>query len=299
MLLGYGALILALALTVFELQGRLNLVPESGSSELLQIAPVIGAFGSIALSFGLLILYGRQTRILEQQYKPYLTGEIDNRSPVTTQFTVRNTGSDYAYDMEATWEVAGDKRTWETESLAPGDAAEFPIIVDENGEWIMGTQQIRDYLDDRDATSEIEYTITCKDKFGIPRRFSGDVDFDIISKKEESNQIWDTDPMESVANSISSIDASLDSLASDVDDAIDARDWENRWSKNQAILSIVSERETISISVLSRMVSIREPSLEYRLSELEEAGYLNYDKGRGVVKAETEAGENHTLSEFS
>ncbi|QCW02922.1 DUF1573 domain-containing protein [Natrinema pallidum] len=274
-------------------------MPVQGNSELLRITQLVGAFGSIALSFGLLVLYGRQTKILEQQYQPHLSGEVESRSPVTTQFVVRNTGSDYAYGIEAEWTIADKTRTWEKSSLAPGATAAFPIVIGEDGRWKLQTQAVKDYLDENNASSEIEYEIRCKDQFDIPRSFSGSVNFDVITKREESNEIWDSDPLTSLATSAESIEASIDAIASDLDDRRDEQKWQNRWSKQQAVISIVQERGKIEIDVLSRMVKTSSSQLEYRLSELEEAGFLNYREETGVVIAEKSPGDNYTLSDFN
>jgi hypothetical protein len=286
-------------LAILEWRGLINAIPVQEGSELIGIAPVFGAFGSIALTFGLLILYDRQAAILEQQYQPYLTGEIESRSAVTSQFVVRNTGEDYAYNIKAEWTIADETRVWETPSLAPGETAAFPVIVDEDGGWMLHTQQIKNYLDEEGISSEIDYQIRCEDQFGIPDQFSGSVDFDVMTKREDSFEIWETDPIDSIAASMASLEASVDQIASDIDDRRDEDEWQDRWTKQQAIINIVTERKKVPIEVLSRILSTREGSLEYRLSELEAAGYLRYDERQGMVKAEITPGDNHVLSDFS
>ncbi|MDS0297771.1 hypothetical protein NDI76_03360 [Halogeometricum sp. S1BR25-6] len=298
-LLGYSVLILSLLLTVAEIQGRINLVPAEPNSELTQVAQIVGAFGSIALSFSLLVLYGRQTRILEQQYQPYLTAEIDSRSPVTAQFVVRNSGSDFAYDIRADWNIAGDKRIWEVPSLGPGDTAGFPIVIDDDNRWILNTSQIIDYLEENEDSSRVEYNIRCEDQFRIPRSFTGEVNINSLKKRQESNEIWDTDPLDSLANSASSIEASIDSIASDIDDRRDEEEWMDRLSKDRAIVSLVQELGEVDMDVLTRILKTQKGSLEYRLSELEAAGYLEYNKEQGTVVKATESGENYELTDFT
>lgn len=297
---GYLVIFSIVTVVILELRGSIDLVPQGtkNESQFERLAPIIGAFGSVALSFGLLILYSRQTKVLEQQYQPFLAGEVDSLNPVASQFLLRNSGSDFAYDIEAEWTIGGEKRVWETPSLGPGETVGFPIVVDDEGGWLLNNQQVRDYLEERDVGSSIEYQIRCKDQFGIRREFSGEVNVEVITKREESHEIWDSDPLDSIDNSISNIEASIDAIASDIDDRRDEEEWKNRWDKNQAIISIVSERESVSVDVLARMIDSYVSSIEYRLSELEEAGYIVYDEDSGKVELPPDSGENRTLSEF-
>lgn len=291
-------LIAAMAFTILELNGYINHIPSENGNEILRIAQVVGAFGSIALSFGLLILYGRQTAVLEQQYQPYLTGEIDIKNLVMSQFTVRNTGSDFAYEIEAEWAVDGDEKVWKKQSLAPESTVSFPIFIDENGRWMMSSEQIGQHIEENNIDSIIEYEIRCEDQFQIPRSFTGSVDLEVISKREDSNEIWDADPIQSLSNSASNIEASIDAIASDVDDRRDEQEWQDRWSQQQAILDVVEDRKEISLRVLGRIIDTNTSSLEYRLSELDEAGYLNFDERNGMVRLESKSNKNHTLSDF-
>ncbi|TKX72973.1 MULTISPECIES: hypothetical protein [Halorubrum] len=297
-LLAYGAILLASVTAVLELNQTIDLVPSQGDNQLTIMAPVFGAFGSIALSFGLVILYDRQARVLAQQYQPYLTGDLENRSAVTTQFVIRNTGEDYAHNITAEWEVAGETRKWETPDLAPGDTAAFPVVVDDDDGWIMNTDQIRDYLEDNGNSLDIDFTIKCEDQMDMAHTFSGTVDFGVMSQRQEASEIWEVDPIDSLASSAANIEASVDKIASDFDDRRDEQKWQNRWTKQQAIKTIVSETGTISISVLKRLVREKESSLEYRLSELEEAGYLVYNERSGEIRSKPSSRTNHTLSEF-
>lgn len=297
---GYLVIFSIVTVVILELRGSIDLVPQGtgNESQFERLAPIIGAFGSVALSFGLLILYSRQTKVLEQQYQPFLAGEVDSLNPVASQFLLRNSGSDFAYDIKAEWTIGGEERVWETPSLGPGETVGFPIVVDDEGGWLLNNQQVRDYLEERDVGSSIEYQIRCKDQFGIRREFSGEVNVEVITKREESHEIWDSDPLDSIDNSISNIEASIDAIASDIDDRRDEEEWKNRWNKNQAIISIVSERESVSVDVLARMIDSYVSSIEYRLSELEEAGYIVYDEDSGKVELPPDSGENRTLSEF-
>lgn len=297
-LLAYGAILVAFVIAVLEWSNAIDLIPSEGENQLTQMAPVFGAFGSIALSFGLVILYDRQARVLAQQYQPHLTGDLENRSAVTTQFVIRNTGEDYANDIKAKWEVAGETREWETPNLAPGDTAAFPVVVDDEGGWVMNTDRIRDYLEENGDSLEIDFTINCEDQMGLAHTFSGTVDFGVMSQRQEAKEIWEMDPIDSLVSSAESIEASIDQIASDIDDRRDEHEWQDRWTKQQAIKTIVSETEEIPISVLSRIVKENESSLEYRLSELEKAGYLDYNDQSGIIKNKPSPGDNHTLSEY-
>lgn len=297
-LLAYGAVIVVFIIGVLEWNQTIDLIPADGENQLTQMAPVFGAFGTIALTFGLVILYDRQARVLTQQYQPYLTGDLENRSAVTTQFVIRNTGEDYAYDIEAEWYIAGEKRVWETPNLAPGDTAAFPVVVDDEGGWILNTNQISDYLEENGDSNEIDFTIRCKDQMKLPHSFYGTVDFSVMSRRQEAKEIWEMDPIDSLVSSAESIEASIDQIASDIDDRRDEHEWQDRWSKQQAIKTIVSETDEIPISVLSRIIKETESSLEYRLSELEEAGYLDYNERSGIIRNRPSPRKNHTLSDF-
>jgi len=276
----------------------IDLIPSEGENQLTQMAPVFGAFGSIALTFGLVILYDRQARVLAQQYQPHLTGDLENRSAVTTQFVIRNTGENYAHNIIAEWKVAGEKREWETPNLAPGDTAAFPVVVDDNGGWVMQTDQIQEYLEENGNSLDINFTIHCEDQMGLTHTFSGTVDFGVMRQRQEAKEIWEMDPIDSLVSNVESIDASIDQIASDINDRRDEDEWQDRWTKQQAIKTIVSETEKISISVLSRIIKETESSIEYRLSELEEAGYLEYNQRTGIIKNSSSYKNNHKLSDF-
>jgi len=296
--LAYGAVLAVFFVAILELNDSIDIIPTEGTNQLTQMAPVFSAFGTIGLTFGLVILYDRQAQVLAQQYQPHLTGDLENRSAVTTQFVIRNTGEDYAYNIEAEWEVAGKERIWKTPNLASGDSVAFPVIVDDNDGWILNTNRIDDYLNEHGNSHEIEFTIRCEDQMELTHTFSGIVDFSIMSQRQDAKEIWEMDPVDALVSSAESIEASIDQIASDINDRRDEHEWQDRWAKQQAIKTVVSESDEIPITVLSRIVKDTEPSLEYRLSELEEAGYLDYNKRSGNIKNGSSVGDNHTLSDF-
>lgn len=299
--LGFGVVLGILVFAGLELREIVDFIPVGyqPETEIERIAPIIGAFGTVALTFGLLLLYSRQTKILEQQYQPYLSGDIDLLNPVASQFLIRNSGSDFAYQVMAEWTLGGEENSWETPSLGPGETAGFPIAVDDDGRWLLNHGGLREYLEKQDGDNVIDYTITCEDQFGIQRKFSGKVDVGVLTKREESREIYDADPLDSIDNSISNIEASIDAIASDVDDRRDEQEWKDRWDKNQAVINIVQEREQVPVDALARMINTRISQLEYRLSELEEAGFVVYDDGKGVVRAPPDPGMNTTLAEWT
>jgi hypothetical protein len=286
--------------TGLELIGVFNFVPVGeGENELVKIAPIMGAFGSLALSLGLLLLYATQTQVLEHQYRPYLTGEIKAAGPVIAHFSVRNSGSDFAYDINAEWSVGGETRTWQKSNLPPGESADFPVITDREGGWILNLNQLRSYFDENDIEPRFEYDIECEDRFGVERTFDGVVDLGILLNREEANEIWQPDPPQAMADSLENIENSLDSVASNFDDVRDDSEWKNRWSRDQAIIQIVEERGEVPVEVLSRILNTRVSSLEYRLSELEAAGYLRYSETTGLVKNGQSSGQNQQLTDYT
>lgn len=297
-MLGYAAILGLFLIAVLEWYQVIDLIPLEEENQLTRMAPVFGAFGTIALTFGLVILYDRQARVLAQQYKPHLAADIVNNSPMTSQFVVRNTGDDYAYDIQAQWDVAGQTRTWEKPSLAPGDSASFPIVIDEDDRWLLNTNQIDEYLENNDSTKEIDFELICEDQFDLPHRFTGTVDFEVMKRRQDAREIWEVNPIESMADSLTSLEASVEQLASDYDDRRDEHEWEDRWSKLQSIKQIVNEVDEIEIEVLARMMNTRVGSLEYRVSELEEVGVLHYNKRSGLIKKGLGPGTNYQLSDF-
>jgi hypothetical protein len=172
-----------------------------------EFGQVSGAIISVFLSYALVILYWQQKRVqenqqelIEQQHEPHLNGEVATLHIVSAQFRIRNTGSAPAYEVEANWEVADQSRTWEIPTLVPGESFGFPILVDDNDDWILNTEQISEYLDEEDSDGIIEYTISCINPQNEHREFTGTVDFSVLSKRSDANEIWETDPLEEIAS---------------------------------------------------------------------------------------------------
>lgn len=297
LLLGYLVIFAVGVWVSLEIFGSVNYIPGSGNSEIQDIARVTGAFGSLALSFVLLLFYAKQTSIQEYDFKPYLTGEVDSLNIVSSQFVVRNSGEGYAYDVDARWEVADYETEWQIPSLAPGEKFGFPVIVDDDN-WILSTESIKEYLSENGDSTEITYTIWCKDRFGVSRKFSNSVDFEVMAKRAESHEIWEEDPTERMASSLSGIDDSLGNLESEIDDLEDYEERRERTSINNSIVHFVESTGEIDKDVLKRLLGVRH-SLEYRLSELEEAGLLEYNERTGKIRDAPSPGDNHTLDDFS
>lgn len=260
-------------------------------------AQIAGAGGTIILTFGLLLLYDKQTQIQRQGFKPHLTGEVDSLEILTSQFVIRNTGGGHAYQVEANWEVADYSRTWKIPSLAPGQEYGFPVIVD-NGNWLLNTQEISDYLEENGYSSEIAYDIKCKDQFGYQQSFSGHVDFGSIATRSGAQEIWEKEPIENIRSEIEDIQDDIGKLVRHSKNRRKEEQWRNRLDQNEAIERTVLKNGKLTLEELHRLTGIKEATLEYRLSELDEVGRVTYNERLGKIKSPTSSGPNHHLGDF-
>lgn len=291
-------LILFLVWAILETTGQINWVNTTLPQEVPSFAQIAGAIATVILTFGLVVLYERQTLIQEQQYKPHLTGEIDALEITSSQFLIRNSGQGYAYQVSAEWEVAGETRTWEIPSLGPGDKFGFPVIVDENGQWVLSTEKIREILEENDSSTEIDYVIRCQDQFQREITFPGSVDFEIIFKRSESNEIWKKDPLERIQSDLGDMRRDIKKMSREVKKMRQNSEWMHRSRKNKMIIEFVNEYGPLSKYEISRLSGISEESLEYRLSELQTVNAIEYSEKSEIAKPSRKGAKDRTLDEF-
>jgi hypothetical protein len=299
------ALILAWALILafigwisLEYLSYVNFTTIEAPLEAQNFAQIAGATGTTILTFGLLLLYDKQTQIQRQGFKPHLTGEVDSLHITSSQFVIRNTGGGHAYQVKANWEVADYSRTWEIPSLAPGQEYGFPVIVDENGNWQLATKEIEDYLDKNNASSKIDYDIECENQFGFKEYFSGTVDFSSVSTRSGAHEIWEQEPIEKISSEMEDIQDDLGKLVRYEKNRRSEEKWKNRLSQNEAIERIILNKGELSKYEIHRFTGIREETLEYRLSELDEVGAVEYNERKEKARPPSDEGANMTLSEF-
>lgn len=210
-LVAYSLILSGGAWLIAEYAGWVNLVSANPPYQATNFAQIAGAFGSVILSFALVLLYAQQTeiqenqeRLMEHEFKPFLTGEVTSLNIVSAQFAIRNSGNATAYHVEAEWTVAGETRSWEIPSLPPGEEYGFPIVVDDEN-WLLNTGEIRDYLEEKNASAEIEYDIWCYDRFDDKIHFDGTVDFAVLAERSEANEIWNEEPLDELSNEVKKI----------------------------------------------------------------------------------------------
>jgi DNA-binding transcriptional ArsR family regulator len=310
-LLAYSLVVGSIAWGILEYYAITNIVSYSLPLSATDFAQISGAFGTVILTFGLLLLYHRQTQIqsrqaeiqenqeslMEQRYMPYLTGEVTPLNITTTQFQIRNTGDGPAYRVKAEWVVGDNEREWEIPSLSAGDEFGFPVIVGEDGNWLLGTDEIQEYLNERDASSIINYKITCENRFGEEMEFSGSVDFEVIINRSESSEIWENEPLEEISNELGKIRRDFKKVKGYKRNEDRASNWQHRVQQTSIIHRLVEENDELTIGQLDSLTNIGEGNIEYRLRTLDDAGIVRYDEGRKIVRPASESSDT-TLDDF-
>lgn len=281
-----------------EYIGVVNFTEATTPLNAQNFAQIAGASGTIILTFGLLLLYDKQTQIQRQGFKPHLTGEVDSLEIVSTQFVIRNTGGGHAYQVVAKWEVADYERTWKIPSLAPGQEYGFPVIVDDNENWLLNTGEIENYLDEHDASSVITYEIHCKNQFGFQQKFTGRVDFSSVATRSSAHEIWEKEPIEEIRSEIEDIDDSIGKLVRHSRNRRKEEKWRNRLNQNESIERTILQQGELSLEELHRFTGINEVTLEYRLSELNQVGAVEYNERTKKVRPPSESGADHQLTDF-
>jgi len=298
LILAWGLVLSFGVWTFLELTGVINFTTVTKPIEAQNFAQIAGAAGTIILTFGLLLLYDKQTQIQRQEFLPYLTGEVDSLGIVSSQFVIRNTGGGHAYNVVAEWEVADYSRTWEIPSLAPGQEYGFPVIVDKNDNWLLNTEEIREYLEEHDSSSEIDYEIRCKNQFDFKHTFSSSVDFSSIATRSGAHEIWEKEPIEEISSEIEDIQDDIGKLVRYHKERRKEQEWEDRLKKNEAIERLVLSKGELSINELHRLTGIDESTLKYRLSELDQVGAVDYNDRLDKVSPPSDSGENATIDQF-
>lgn len=261
-------------------------------------AQILGAGGSLLLSFLLVILYHKQAKMHRQSHEPHLVGEIESKEVVSSVFLIKNTGDGYAYDVSAEWTVDGRTREWKISSLAPGEQSEFPVLVDEDDNWILNTNLIEKKLNDGNHDTIIEWNTTCKNQFGRTMKNDGSVDFLIQSKRSEASEIWQKEPIDEIRKSIDNIEGDFKKIRRDTRKRRRETKWETRSKKSLLIGQIIDEYGSMDIEELSYLTGIKESSLEYRLSGLEDVGAIEFNETTGKIRPKRPAASNHSLDDF-
>ena len=304
-IVAYALVVTGAGWVVSEYLGWVNFVSINPPYQANNFAQIAGAAGSIILSFALVLLYAQQTEIqenqeqlMEQNFKPYLTGEVTSLNIVSAQFAIRNSGNATAYHVEAEWTIAGDTRSWEIPSLPPGEEFGFPVVVD-NDNWMLNTEEIREYLNEKNASTEIEYDIWCYDRFDEQIYFEGTVDFGVLAERSDANEIWDEDPLEELSSEVKKIRKDFKKLTRYQRNQDREANWKNRSQQTSILYNLIEEHGEIEKSQLNSLTGISEGNLDYRLNALDDIDAIEYDERDAVARKPHSAGKNRTLDEFT
>jgi predicted transcriptional regulator len=307
---GYSLIAILTVWLILEAAGKVNWVriqPPLGASD---FGPIASAVGTIVLTFGLLLLYDKQARLqgiqaqtqrnqerlMEQQFQPFLTGEVGFMNVTSVNFAIQNSGNGPAFDVSAEWSVAGQSRSWEIPRLPAGEKHSFPIVVD-GDDWLLTSGEIKEFLNDHNAGTEIQYSIECKDRFDEPLEFSGTVDFGVLIQRSNSDEIWETDPLEEMQNDLSKIQRDIRKMRrSQKKDKRSSR-WQNRINQTNEIEALVEKHGELTVDQIKSLTNISETNIRYRLRALDSAGSIHFLKNSDKAKSGRE-GQNKELSDF-
>ena len=305
-LLRHRVLILAWSIPVIlviwvgaETANIVNLVSTEIPYSSTSFAGIVGAFGSIALSFLLVLLYNQQAEIQREAHTPHLTGEVASLEIVSSKFVIKNSGDGYAYKIDAEWRVGDQTNSWEIPSLAPGEEFSFAVIENEKGRWVLSTSAIQEYLENQGQGTIIKYKIECEDKFGDTQIFEGKVDFEIQANRSEAPEIWDKDPIDEIRSDLSDIQGDLHDMKRYSRERKRAKKWKDRSRQSELLYDLIEEHGEMSVEEISYITSITEGNVEYRLSGLAEVGSIHFNENTKMAKPANRGDENHTIKEYT
>ena len=308
--IGYSLIIALVIWLLLETFGLINWVQVETPVAASDFGLIASAIGTIVLTFGLLLLYDKQANIqriqaqtqrnqeelMEQQFQPYLSGEVGFRNITSVHFSIQNSGNGPAFDVVAEWSIANQTKSWEIPRLAAGNEHNFPIIVD-GDDWLLSTGEIEDYLENQGADTEIQYSIRCEDRFGEPMGFSGEVDFGVLIQRSNSDEIWDTDPLEEIQNDLSKIQRDMRKIRRSRKKEERASNWQNRISQTKEIQRLVENHNELTVEKLNSLTNISEGNIRYRLRALDSAGSIHFIDNLDKAKYH-KSSQNKKIDEF-
>ena len=303
-----------LILVIFtELIGKTNIVELQAPLNGNVFAQIISGGGALVLSYALVILYWSQTRIQEDQtkiqanqekimkqsYVPHLSGEIDSLNIVSSHFKIRNTGDGPAFNVRAEWEFGGQERKWEVPALTPDSDFKFPLLEKGEDNWYLNTNEIRKYLENSQFDTVLEYQITCEDMFGETHKFSDEVDFEVMTKRSEAQEMWEKDPLEEIGNEIGKIRRETRKISSYAKRRRREMGTTSRQNQINSVRDVFSYHDKLSFEEIQSLTGMSEHDLNRTLERLDEVGEIVYNTTTGTVKRTRGPGKNETLDAFN
>jgi len=296
--IAYGLIIVFVGFGVSELLDITSITEIQTPIRTGDFAQITSAIGTTVLTLGLLLLYDKQARIqnqqakiqnnqeslMEQQFTPYLTGEVTFLNITSVQFLIQNSGNGPAYNVSAEWEVADQEREWEVPTLSSNDEFGFPVIVDGDN-WLLSKDEIQNYLEENDSSSEIEYRISCEDRFGKTHCFDGTVDFSVLLKRAESDEIWQEEPIREISQDLSKIQRDIRKISRYEKNKDKSANWKDRSKQTELIYNLISEHEELTLNELNSLTNLNERTIEYRVTSLDDIGAVQYNKNTNTVKS--------------
>lgn len=318
--------VILFAVVIFESQGITNIVsfqtPISGEV----FAQIVSGGGSLILSYALIVLYWSQTRIqdeqtqiqdeqtriqgeqteiqsnqeqiMKQSYIPHLSGEIASLHVVSTYFRIRNAGDGPAFNVRAEWEFGGQSRSWEIPALVPGEDFGFPLIEKESGNWYLNTNEIEEYLESGNHSTKLHYHIKCEDMFGEEQEFEDEVDFEVMNKRSEAQEMWDEDPVENISNEMGKIRRETRKISRYAKKRRSEMGTRKRRRQLNSVREAFQYHDKLSFDELQDLTGFSEYDLNRTLERLDSVGELSYNESTNTVKKEPGSGSNQTIDAF-
>lgn len=291
-------------LLLLEARNTINYINVSWPLNSSEFSQVAGGLLSAFLTYALVVLYWQQKKVqenqhelLKQQHEPYLSGEVAALHIVSAQFKIRNTGSAPAYNVRAEWEIAGQSRAWEIPTLVPSESFGFPILVDDDGNWLLSTDEISDYLNSKDSSGLIDYTITCTNHQGEERKFSDTVDFSVLATRSEANEIWETEPLEEISNELGKMRKDVRKISRYTDREKREVNWRVKTRQTEVILKYVNQFGPLNITDLQELTGIGEHDLLQKVERLDKLGEIDYNETTDSIKPRSGRGPNKSLND--
>jgi DNA-binding transcriptional regulator GbsR (MarR family) len=152
-------------------------------------------------------------------------------------------------------------------------------------------------LEENDYNGKIDYTISCKNSQGNTRSFEGTVDFSILSRRSEANEIWETDPMEDISNEIEKIRKDIRKISRYTDQEKKTRGWEKQKKQTETILRYIHDFGPIEVDELQELTGVRKPNMMPKIERLDKYGAIYHNEETGLIRLEQGSGPNKTIND--
>ena len=217
--------------------------------------------------------------------RPFIKANVAFIGPVKALLEIHNTGNGAAHDVKAQWEIANHEREWKIPLLPPGSSHSFPIIVREEGEqpdWVMGLDELDQYIDEHGSTSVIEFHAECDDILNIHHDFDEQVDLEnALWGRVDAHERVESEPLDDISGAIGDVANAV----GDVSDQIDMEGFSQtvRAQNTKTVVQTLRRHGRIRADHLAGISGISRRNLYNILPKLADADIVEYNGDRNEI----------------